>query len=105
MEGRSSSRMSKNSSATRQASGPPPYVEPCIPGLIVAAAFSFAMTTPTAVPQPVTFAAVLVAMRADHLERTFHGFRAGVAEEGSVQTAYLGEPFGKASLVLVIVEV
>ena len=60
MEGSSSSRMSKNSSATRQASAPPPKVDPCMPGAIAAAAFSLAMITPSGSPQASGLAATIM---------------------------------------------
>ncbi len=51
--------MSQNSRATRQASAPPPNVVPCMPGLIVAAAFSLAMITPSGMPHASGFAVIM----------------------------------------------
>ena len=47
----------------------------------------------------------LAAVRADHLQRAFHGLGAGVGEEAALEPADLGQPLGQRSLVLVVVEV
>ena len=46
-----------------------------------------------------------VAVRADHLERAFHGLRAGVGEEGALEAARLGQALRQRTLVLVIVKI
>jgi hypothetical protein len=52
--------MSKNSSATRQASALPPKVDPCMPGAMVAAAFSLATMAPSGRPQASGLAATMI---------------------------------------------
>src|ERR1039458_6864968 len=51
------SRMSRNSSPTRHASGPPPNVDPCMPGLMAAAALAFARIKPSGIPHATGLAA------------------------------------------------
>ena len=60
IEGKSSSRMSKNSSDTRAASALPPNVEPCMPGRIDFAARSFATMMPSGIPQATGLAATMI---------------------------------------------
>ena len=61
--------MSRNSSATRQASAPPPKVLPCMPGLMAAAAFSLATITPSGMPQASGLAATTTSGRITGCER------------------------------------
>ena len=44
----------------------------------------------------------LPSVRPDHLQRAFHGLGSGVAEEGALETADLGQALGQRSLVLVV---
>ena len=72
--------MSKNSSATRQASGPPPKVVPCMPGPMVAAAFSFDMITPSGRPQASGLAATTTSGRTAGSASWIGEVRAGAAD-------------------------
>src|ERR1035438_2119163 len=105
MDGNSSSSMSQNSSATRQASAPPPQVVPCMPGLIVAAALSLAMNTPRGRRQANRLGGAGGMGGGDRSEAAPHGRGPRVAEEAALQSAHPGQPLGQRALILVIVEI
>src|ERR1035438_10438080 len=63
------SRISRNSSPTRHASGPPPNVDPCIPGLMAAAALAFARMKPSGIPQATGLAATTTSGSTTGVER------------------------------------
>ena len=44
-------------------------------------------------------------MGVNHLQRAFHRFCTGIAEETPIKTADFREPFSQAALILVIVEI
>ena len=46
-----------------------------------------------------------VAVGAKHLQRPFHRFRSGIAEEGALKTADFSETLGEPALVFVIVQI